>query len=447
MSERVTGGIRGFAVLWTAQLVSVIGSSLTGFALGVWAYQETGSVTVFALIFTANVVPGIVVAPLAGSLVDRFDRKLLLIVGDSGAALSTLVVAILAGSDRLAVWHIYLATAVAAAFTFLHRTAFYALMPVLVPKRHLGRANALLQIGQGVSIAAPVLAGILLVTIDLLGVLLVDLVSFTVALSLLVVTRVPGSTPPPDDDAGPRRLRDDVGFGWRYLAARPGLLWLVLFSAAFDLIVALPAVLVRPLILGFASPATLGFLEFLGGAGVFAGVFLLSVWGGPRRKVAAIVGFCALGGVFLALHSLRPSVLLIAIAAPLFLLTMPIVNSLVGTVMQLKVDGAALGRVNAAAQMLWQLALPAGALLAGPLADGIFEPALAPDGSLAGSVGEVIGVGAGRGIALLFAVAGLALILLALVSRLNRALWQLEDTVPDAIPDEPLAERSPAGGD
>lgn len=442
MSGRVSGtdraALRSFGAVWIAQLLSVLGSSLSGFALGVWAYQRTGSVTQFGLIFAANVLPGVLVAPFAGSLVDRFDRKWMLVAGDAGAAVATAAVAVLVATDNLEVWHIYVTTAVGSSFTFLHRTAFQTLVPVLVPKRHLGRANGLMQLSQAVTIAAPILAGVLLTSVGLRGVILVDLASFAVALGVLAAARLPASLTRPDRSGGAGTAAgfwSDLGHGWRFLAGHRPLLLLVLFSAAYDLLFAFAAVLVRPLILGFASAATLGVLEFLGGLGMVAGSLAMGAWGGTRRKLDGIVLFTALGGVVLALHSLAASPWLIAVVAPLFLFTMPIVNGSVFTILQVKVPGESLGRVSAAAQMVFQAAMPAGALVAGPLADGVFEPLLQPGGALAGTVGAVIGTGPGRGIALLFAVTGVLLVLLALATRTSDPLYRLEDQVPDAVPD------------
>jgi MFS transporter, DHA3 family, macrolide efflux protein len=426
--------LRLFGVVWAAQLVSVLGSSLSGFALGVWAYQRTGSVTQFALIFAANVLPGVVVAPFAGALADRFDRRWMLVIGDTGAAAATAVVVVLAATGNLQIWHIYLTTAVGASFTLLHRTAFYALVPVLVPKRHLGRANGLMQLGQAVTVAAPILAGVLLTTTGLTGVLMADLASFAVALGVLLAARLPAELTRPER-AEPTRFRADLSHGWGFLARHRPLLLLVLFAAAYDLCFAFVAVLIRPLILGFASPTTLGVLEFLGGAGMIAGSLVLGAWGGTRRKLDGVVIFTALGGLALALHGLSASVLLIAVVAPLFLFTMPIVNGSVFTVLQLKVPGESMGRVTAAAQMVFQAAMPVGALVAGPLVDGVFEPLLEPGGALAGSVGALIGTGPGRGIALAFVVNGVLLVLLAAVVRACRPLYRIEQELPDAVPD------------
>lgn len=428
--------MRGFALIWGGQLVSVLGSSLTGFVLAVWVYQSTGSVTQLALVTAANTVPGILLAPLAGIVADRWDRRRVMLVADLLAVVPTAVVAALYWADQLEVWQLYLTTAVTASANVFHSSTYFTMVPKLVPKRHLGRINGLFQINFAMAAAAPVLGGILLSTIDVTGVLLIDIATFLVAASALLVVRLPESVTRPGGETVRRTVLQDLRHAFQYLRERPGLLWLIAFSAVFDMLFAFAEVLIRPLILTFGSPSTLGFLMFVGGAGLFAGTLVMTAWGGPRRKVSGSLLFTGLGGVALALHSLAPSTLLIAVVAPLFLFTLPIVNGCVMTVFQTKVDPAQLGRVTGLARTVWQAATPIGVLIAGPLADLVFEPAMRTGGALAGTVGPVIGTGAGRGIALLYAVVGLLLVVLAVVGARLRRLRDLEADLPDAVPDD-----------
>lgn len=424
-----------FGLIWIAQLVSVIGSASTGFVLGVWVYQTTGSVSQYSVIFAAGVLPGVLMAPLAGSLVDRMDRKLLLVVADCGAAAATGAVAVLLWLDQLQIWHVYVATAVAAVFGVLHGTAFYAMVPALVPKRHLGRANGLLQLGRSVMVAAPLVAGGLLLVMGMGGIIAVDLVTFALALATLLLVPLPAAARRPPREPGPAGAAGGLLHGWRLLAAQPGMLSLTAVAAVYYLVFALSAVLIRPLILTFTTPTVLGVLEFAGGLGMVAGSLAMGAWGGPKRRVPGLLLFTALGGVALALHALAPSPWLIAAVAPAFLCTMPIVNGTVMTLLHLKVPAGSLGRVMATFGMLSSAAMPVGALLAGPLADGLFEPLMRADGALAGTVGAVIGVGEGRGTALIFAVLGAVLILVGVLGRLAPALNRLDEAVPDAVPD------------
>ncbi|MER5642997.1 MFS transporter [Streptosporangium sp. NPDC002524] len=428
-----------FAGIWSAELVSVIGSSLTGFVLSVWVYQESGSETQFALTMLCATLPGILITPFSGVIVDRFDRKWVLVLSDCGAALSTAALLLIVQTESLAVWHVYVATAIGAICGTFHLTVYQALTPLLVPERHLGRANGLMQASWGLQIAAPVAAGTLLEVIGLRGVLLMDLLSFAVATVVVLATRLPRSATRPESVASPPSLGSDLLFGLRHLRSH-GLFPLVAVFAAFNLLFAVAGVLIRPLILSFTGPATLGVLVFAGGAGLFAGSLVMGLWGGPRRRITGVSLFMGVGGIALAAHGLSPSVALIAVVAPAFLFILPVVNGSVMTVLQLKTEAGALGRVLATARTLGQCAVPIAYLTAAPAAEHLTGPLLMPGGTLAGSVGELIGTGPGRGIALIYLIDGFLLVVLAVTTFVLPRLRRLEREIPDA----PKADPAPA---
>ena len=181
-----------FLIVWLGQVVSLLGSSMTGFALGVWIYQETGSATGFALTLLFNMLPRAVLAPAAGVIADRYNRRLVMVVADLGAGVTTVLTALLFLSGQLDVWHIYLFTALNSSFGALQGPAFGASVTQLVPKAHFGRANGLMELGQGVSqILAPVLAGLLIVGAGLWSVLMVDMATFFFAVLTLLLVRFP----------------------------------------------------------------------------------------------------------------------------------------------------------------------------------------------------------------------------------------------------------------
>ncbi|HEX6359997.1 MFS transporter [Actinophytocola sp.] len=420
--------MRTFGIIWGGQLVSVIGSALSAFVIGVWVYLGTGSVTQFVLIQFCAAVPGILVSPVAGVITDRWDRKRIMLAADLGAGVATAILLTLVVTDSLSVWPIYLTTALSSACNSFHLIAYTALVPSLVPKKHLGRVNGLMQITQGVQIAAPLVAGALLQLVGLRGVLVVDLVSMAVAVGTLAVTRLPEDAvqPAPSDKA-------PSGFmaGLRYLGGRPGLVNLVVVFCAFNFLFAIAGGLVQPLILSFSSPATLGVLMAAGGSGLFVGSLVMAAWGGPRRRVDGVYLGLVLGGFFLVLHSLYPSPWLIAVAAPCFLFTLPLMNTACTTLIQTKVDPAFLGRVLGAVRMLVTAATPVAYLLIGPLSDGVFEPLMADGGPLAGSVGAVIGTGDGRGVALIFLVVGVLMLAVAGYAYTRPRLRGIDVELPD----------------
>jgi DHA3 family macrolide efflux protein-like MFS transporter len=422
--------MRVFLLLWLGQVVSTVGSSLTGFVLGVWVYQLTGSATQFALIAACAVLPGILLSPVAGAIVDRHDRRHVMILADVGAALSTGVLALLYVGGMLDVWHIWVATFITACCNAFQNPAYSASLVLLVPKKHLGRANGLVQTGHAMSIIAPVVAAGLVASIGIPGVIAIDLGTFLFAMLLLALIRIPRPAP---SAAGAVRgsIWREAAVGWTYLRDRPGLMWLAVLFGFFNFFIGISAVMVQPLILSFASIGVLGWLMMAGGSGMLAGSLTMSAWGGPKRRIHGVLGFLLLGGFALFLHGLAPSALLIAFVAPAFLFTIPIMSGSCFAILQTRVAPDVQGRVFATTRMLSMSAMPLAYLLAGPLADRVFEPAMAPGGALAGTLGAWIGVGEGRGIAVIFMMSGLVLMATAVVAYLSPVIRNVEDDQPE----------------
>lgn len=423
-----------FLIIWLGQSLSLVGSGLTSFALGVWVFERSGSTTQFALIGLFAVLPRVVLSPLAGALADRWDRRQVMILSDAGAGLSTLVVVLLLLAGRLEVWQIYLCTLASAAFGAVQWPAYTAVIALLIPKENLGRANGLVQLGQACAeILAPTAAGALLPAIRLEGVILIDLATFLFAVLTLAVTRLPQ----PEDGAGDpvhaSSLREDMVVGWRYIKLRPGLRGLLGFFAVVNFIWGMVGALIAPMILGFTSSRDLGAILSIAGGGLLAGSLVMSVWGGPRRRIRGVLQFEALSGLFFMLIGLRPSFWMVAAGAFGAHLTIAIVFGSNQAIWQSKVAPAVQGRVFAAQQMLVRVAAPLAYVLAGPLADRGFDPLLAPGGSLSGILGPIVGVGAGRGIGLLFLVMGMVKVLATLAGWSYRHIRLIEDELPDAV--------------
>ncbi len=429
-------GMAAFLAVWAGQVVSSLGTGLSGFALGVWVYQRTGSATRFALITLVTTLPGIFLTPIAGALVDRWDRRRAMILSNAGAGCTTLILALLFWYGRLELWHIYLLLALGSAFGTLQWPAFSAATTLLVPKEHLGRAAGLTQAGAAVSvILAPVLAGVLVVRIGLQGVVLVDCATFVVALATLLCVHVPRAEVTAEGLATRGSLLREAASGWSYIRQRPGLLSLLGLSAASNFSVGMMQVLVTPMILSFTSAAVLGRVMSVAGVGMLAGSLLISVWGGPSRRVLGILGFMMLQGAILLAGGLWPSAILIAAAGFVFLFTVPIILGCSQAIWQSKVAPDLQGRVFAVRRMVAWSTLPLSYLITGPLTDRVFEPLLAVNGPLAGSVGRLIGVGKGRGSALLLILLGvLVMVTAAAFSRYSR-LRQLESELPDVLPE------------
>lgn len=411
-------GMRTFLTVWAGQLVSITGTTLTGFGLQVWVYLETGSVTRLALVSLAFALPSVLLSPFAGALVDRWDRR-----------------ATMLGADLLA--------GVGALGNAFQAPAWMASIPLLVPKKHLGRANGLVAANDAVAlVAAPAIAGALLARVGLGAVLLTDVATFVVAVATLVAVRFP---PPPRGEYAPTgSRRADVAAGWRYLRERSGLLWLLVIYAGVNFVLAFADVLLIPMVVSFASEAAAGGVLSAAGVGMLAGSLAVSAWGGPKReRIAWIMGGIAVGGLCVIVSGLRASLPVIAPGSVALMLGVPVINTTSQVIWQLKVTPEMQGRVFALRRMVSQAAFPIGLLLSGPLADRVFEPLLTPQGGLADSVGRVIGTGAGRGIGFMFVLAGVGTILMAAAGWLHPRVRHVEEEIPDQIPDRPPGDSIP----
>jgi DHA3 family macrolide efflux protein-like MFS transporter len=441
-SGRVSTGWKTFLTIWSGQVVSLLGSGLSGFALGLWVLRSTGSVTRFALIAACTLAPRILLSPLTGTLADRWDRRWTMLTSEMVAAAATLYMAVMMAFGHLGAWQIYVAMSVISVCTAFQWPAYAASITLLVPKDQFGRASGMVQIGQGLAqTLAPVMAGAMMQSsVGIVGILVVDLCSYLFAATTLGVVHIPRLLPGAHEDQDHPSLVQDIAYGWRYLATRPGLVGLLVMVSACNFLLGAIMILVNPLVLSFSSPQVLGTVMTTAGVGMFVGSAVMSVSGGPRRRVRGMVGFLVLGGAALLPAALPPSPLLIASGAFLFLLAVPIASGCMQAILQGKVHPAVQGRVFAFTGMAASAAMPVAYLVSGPLADRFLEPWFAVGGPLAGSLGRWIGVGPGRGVAAAFVASGLLLIAVTVAGYLHPRVRGLEDELPDAIPDaEPAA--------
>ncbi len=304
----------------------------------------------------------------------------------------------------------------------------------LVPKEHFGRASGMLQIvSAGTMLVSPIVAGVLMVTIGLQGVILADFVTFLFAILTLLLVRIPRPETTVEGRASKGSLLHESVYGWKYITARSGLLTLLVFLSIANFLIEMNAVLFTPMILSFASTAALGMAMSLGGIGYLVGSIVISVWGGTKRRINTVMVSMLLVGLFMALIGLRASIPLVTASLFLCLVFYPITASSNQAIWQSKVAPDVQGRVFAIRQAFILITPLLAYLVTGPLADRVFEPLLRVGGPLAGSVGEIIGVGPGRGAGLLFISAGLFLVLASVIGYLYPHLRRVEDELPDAM--------------
>jgi hypothetical protein len=430
--------MRAFLVIWFGELISMLGSGLTSFALGVWIYEQTGKATPFALTVLFGSLPAILLAPVAGPVVDRYNRKLVMILADTGAALVTLAAVILLMMNALNLWSVYLIALFGSVFAAFQEPAYQASVTMLVPKKDLTRASGLSQTGQALqSLVSPALAGVLYLSIGLKGVIFIDFATYFFAVGALLITHIPqpAAATSGELDQKTSMLKEAI-FGWNFLRVRRGLFSLLIYFALVNFLMNLSAVLISPLVLSFGDAGTLGVVETVSGIGMLLGSLLLSAWGGPKKRLPAIVGFISLSSVGLLLMGVRPSALLVSSGFFLLMFNLPLSSGTSQVIFQNKVAPEIQGRVFAIRSMISRSMMPLAFLLAGPLADQIFEPAMRSGGWLAvTAAGEWLGTGAGRGIGVIFILSGMILLLVSLAAYLYPPLRHLERDLPDCLPE------------
>ncbi len=345
MEKTKRHSMKTFYTIWFGQLISTLGSGLTGFALGVWLYERTGSVTLFALNILAYSLPAVLMSPLVGVMTDRYDRRKIMLAGDFGAGLSTLVVFLLLTAGSLEIWHIYIATAVGSVFGSFQWPAYMAATTMLVPKEQLGRASGLSQIGQALSqLLSPAIAGVLFLAIGLQGVIAIDFATFLFAVGTLLLVRIPR---PATSDTGKESqgsVWSEAKYGWHYIRVRTGLFGLLLWAAVVNFSLAFIGPILLPMLLNMTTVAMVGVVSSLMGIGMLAGTLVMSAWGGPKRRVMGIFVCGSWLGVCMVVMGLRPYLPLITISAFLGMFVVPIANGASQALWQTKVEPDIQGR-------------------------------------------------------------------------------------------------------
>lgn len=431
-----SSGFRTFVILWSGQFVSSIGTFLADFALGIYVYRLTGSATALGLVYALPILPLILFSPVAGTLVDRWGNRVALLVSNVGSMVLASVLGVLLLTGSFQVWHVYVIVAASSVLLALQLPAFESSVPQLAPKRHMARANGMRLFATAASqLLAPVLGGVLLITIGIRGIVLINCLTYGVALLTLLMIRIPRAPGAPESTVqGAATVAHGIREAWRYLVARPGLLALMFFLGLISTFIGFVEVLISPLVLAFASPGELGAVLSIGGAGMIVGSVVMSVRS-PRRRIRSVLGCSLLLGATIVLGSLRPSVPLMAAAAFVLLGCSAFIVGGSQNIWQIKVEQRLMGRVMALKNTIVFGLQFVGFVLAGPIADGIFQPLVGRDQVRSPALAALVGEGPGRGFALLLMVVGGLIGVLVLVSYAYPRLRHVEDELPDAVSD------------
>lgn len=409
-----------FFTIWTGQAFSLFGSMLVQFALVWWLTKTTGSATVLALATMVALLPQVFLGPFVGALVDRWNRRLVMIVTDSLIALTTLVLAALAAARAMQVGHVFLVMFLRSVGGVFHWAAMQASTSLMVPERHLARVAGLNQTLNGaLQIVAPPVGALLWSLLPLHGILAIDV--GTALLAVLPLCFIPVPQPAALGQAGvPSSLVQDVGEGVRYIWRWPGVRALLLMATAINLVIN-PGFALMPILITHhfgLGALELGWMESAWGIGVVVGGLILSGWGGFRRRIlTTLMGLVGMGLGVLVLGVVPPDSFALALVAMGFAGMMnPITNGPVFAILQARVAPELQGRVLTTIGSIAGAMMPLGTAIAGPVADWL-------------------------GVQVWFVIGGAVCALMGLISFFIPSIVYMEDQMASApAPEEPVGE-------
>ncbi len=450
--------IRTFYILLITQTVSFVGSQMTALAVGIWVYERTGDAMPLAIAAAFGVLPAIFTTGFAGVFADRWDRRYMMVLADLGQALATLFLLTSIATDSFQLWHLYTVSAIEAIFASFQFPAFIASVTMLIPDEHRDRANALQQLTGPLSgVIAPVIAGVIFVAVGVTGVMLIDLGTFLVAVVVVLLVHIPRPAETEEGAASKGSVWKELASGFRYLWSKRQLFWLSIFGTFVNFPMRVLMILTTPYIISRTdSEVWLGTLMGVSSAGALIGGIGFSIWGGFKSRIQTISFAIMIFAVFSIFYGMGQVPLTLGIM--IFITTLPIaaVDASLFSLLQVKVPPDMQGRVFSAIFQMVMVSRPVAFIMAGFMADEVFEPAVG--GKTWEVFAPLFGNGAGAGMGLLIALSGLSMLVMTAMFYATPGIRHMEETLPnyeavaqedvelvaDEVPDLLPAESIPA---
>jgi DHA3 family macrolide efflux protein-like MFS transporter len=444
--RRAPSGMTAFWIVWVGQLVSLLGSGMTQFALTIWVFRQTSRATDLALLGVFFTVPLLVMSPVVGVMVDRYNRKLMMMLSDLAAGVTTVLVFFLYFSGNLEVWHLYLNAAINGVFQGFQWPAYSAALALMVPKKDYVRVNSMLEIvGPASGIVSPILGGAIIGLGDAGGfdglviIMLIDIVTFLAAIGSLLLIYIPAPTRTEEGEESEGGFFKEAIYGFKYILDRPPLLALqgVFMLGNFFYAMASGALLAPMLLARTGSNAWIfGASQTIGAIGMVVGGVAIGAWGGFKRRIHGVLlgwSLSFLGILITGFGRAEPAWMIGVWVVGIFIsaLVVTLVNGSNQAIWMAKVPPDVQGRVFSARRLIAWVASPLARLIAGPMADYVMEPSMVQGGALAGTFGALVGTGPGAGMSLLFIFTALVGVSIVLGSYLVPIVRNVEDLLPD----------------
>ncbi len=433
-SSNRPSGMFAFIVVWLGQIVSVLASSMSQFGLTIFMYEKTQSATALGLMQVFYFVPFLLISPIAGVMVDRHNRKMMMMVSDLASGLATIGILLVLYFDVWQFWHMYLAAVIFGLGTAFQWPAYSAAISTMVPKEQLGRANGLMSLMEaGPGVIAPILAGALLPVIKLTGILFFDVATFILAIGALLIVHVPQPVRTEEGAKASGGMLKEAAYGFKYIFARPSLLGLQLVFFAGNLFAGMAFTLLAPMILSRSGNNSLmfGSAQSAGAIAGLVGGVLMSIWGGFKRRVHGVLFGWIISGIGMAIIGLAGGLPIWITGLAISSIVIPLVNGSNQAIWQSKVAPDLQGRVFASRRLIAWITNPISPIIAGTLADFVLEPAARAGTGLPAAFSWLVGTGPGSGMGLLIVFCGLVGVLVGVVGYFVPAIYNAETILPD----------------
>lgn len=433
-SSKRPSGMFAFTVVWLGQIVSVLASSMSQFGLTIFMYEKTQSATALGLMQVFYFVPFLLISPIAGVMVDRHNRKMMMMVSDLAAGLATIGILLVLYFGVWQFWQMYLAAVIFGLGTAFQWPAYSAAISTMVSKEQLGRANGMMSLMEaGPGVIAPILAGALLPIIKLTGILFFDVATFILAIGALLIVHVPQPVRTEEGAKASGGMLKEAAYGFKYIFARPSLLGLQLVFFAGNLFAGMAFTLLAPMILSRSGNNSLlfGSAQSAGAIAGLVGGVLMSIWGGFKRRVHGVLFGWIISGIGMAIIGLAGGLPIWITGLAISSIVIPLVNGSNQAIWQSKVAPDLQGRVFASRRLIAWITNPISPIIAGTLADFVLEPAARAGTGLPAVFSWLVGTGPGSGMGLLIVFCGLVGVLVGVMGYFVPAIYNAETILPD----------------
>ncbi len=363
-----------FFIIWSGQAFSLVGSQMVHFAIAWWLTKSTGSAAVLATMAIFASVPQVVLGPFIGALVDRWNRRLVMILADGIIALFTLGLAVLFMTGHAQIWQLYVISLIRGTLGVFHWTAMQASTSLMVPQDQLSRVAGMNQTLQGVlNIAAPPLGALVVGLLPMGGIMMIDVITAAIAITPLLFVRIPQPANVSAEVVTPKVLLRDVREGLRYVWAWPGMVIVLLMATLINFLLNPTGTLMPLLVTRHFNGGVwhLSAMDSGWGVGIIAGGLLLSIWGGFKRKIVTVMGGLVALAVAVLMTGLAPSGwFFLAVAGnALGGMINPLVNGPLFAILQARIKPEMQGRVFTLVGSIAGAISPIGMALSAPVAD------------------------------------------------------------------------------